>query len=113
MQSRTAASRPKRLLRQPGGFERAASSDRLLDLALGGGVLAFAALAEVRAAAALELVLALLAEQAVLALPALERVLAGAAKGRAGLVRVRRAPGTRTLWGLLRVAVGSAGCADT
>ena len=50
-----------------GGFEGAASSDRLLDLALGGGVVALAALAGVPATAALERVLALLAEQGVLA----------------------------------------------
>src|SRR4029453_2225253 len=71
--------RPKRLFRQPGGFEGAASSDRLLDLALGGGVVALAALAEVLATAALERVLALLAEQGVLALAALEEVFPGSA----------------------------------
>src|SRR5215211_7564915 len=55
------------------------SSDRLLDLALCGGVPALAALAEIATRAAVERVLALLAEQGVLPFPALQCVLAGAA----------------------------------
>src|SRR5215203_4292510 len=57
----------------------APNSDRFLDLALGGGVISLASLAEVATRAAVERVLARLAEEGVLALPAFQRVLAGTA----------------------------------